>query len=149
MKNSLFIPVLCSLTGCATIVNTPLQEVGISSHPSNACVYVDHYHIGFTPVIVELTRCNNHIVRIELEGYQPYEVVLTRGVSGWVVGNLVFGGLIGIAIDAISGGIFVLTPEQVQAHLRADNVSFSPSPECSVSVVLEAHPEWQKIGSLR
>lgn len=48
--------------------------------------------MGTTPVIAKLERKQSHLVRLELDGYQPYETTLTKSVSGWVWGNLVFGG---------------------------------------------------------
>src|SRR5256885_14019069 len=98
---------------CASIIHGTHQDVGISSNPTAAHVTVDGQQTGTTPVVAHLTRKDNHIVRLELPGYKPYEATLTRGVSGWVWGNIVFGGLIGLAVDAISGGMYKLTPEQL------------------------------------
>src|SRR5438128_746828 len=82
-----------SITSCATIMHGTRQSVGISSNPTNASVWVDKVYMGSTPIIVEMTRKDNHFVRIELEGFQPYEAIFNRRLSGWVLGNLVFGGL--------------------------------------------------------
>jgi len=38
------------------------------------------------PVIADLSRKDHHIVKIELDGYQPFEATVTRRVSGWVLG---------------------------------------------------------------
>lgn len=32
------------------------------------------------------------MVGIKLDGYEPYELTLTRKTSGWVIGNILFGG---------------------------------------------------------
>ena len=120
------------------------QTVGISSNPSDANVWVDRNYMGNTPVIVEMSRKDNHIVRIELNGFQPYEITLTRGVSGWVFGNIVFGGFIGVAIDAVSGALYKLTPEQVQAELRY----YNGNSDSYIGVVLQPNPKWEKIGNL-
>lgn len=127
----------------------PKQSIGISSNPTNASVWVDRSFAGNTPLIVEMSRKDNHIVRIELDGYQPYEATFSRQMSGWVFGNIVFGGLIGLAVDAISGGIYMLTPEQVQAEMRNNSVAYHKSSNQSyITIVLEPDPSWQKIGSL-
>ncbi len=97
------------LTGCATIMNQTTQSIGISSTPTGAAVAVDNVPNGKTPIIARLTRKDNHFVKIELEGYELFETTLTRRVSGWVWGNVAFGGLIGLAIDAITGGLYKLT----------------------------------------
>ena len=96
------------------------QDVGISSNPSGATVTINNVQHGKTPVIAKLARDENHTVKIEQKGYQTYDAVLTKSVSGWVWGNILFGGLIGLAVDAISGGIYYLLPEQVNATLNRE-----------------------------
>jgi hypothetical protein len=136
-------------TGCASIIHGTRQDVGISSSPTNAAVKVDGLIVGNTPVNAKLTRKDNHIVSIELAGYQPYETTFTRGVSGWVWGNIAFGGLIGLAIDAIDGGMYKLTPEQLHADIRAQSVSVTQGGNTLfVAVVLKPDPSWQKVGQL-
>ena len=137
------------LTSCATIMHGTGQSVGISSNPSEAGIYVDGQYFGRTPMFVRLTRKDNHIVRIELAGYKPFETTLTRQMSGWVFGNVIFGGLIGVAVDAISGGIYRLTPEQVHAQMCQDNMSCMTKGDNSyISIVLEPDASWEKIGQL-
>src|SRR5262245_6480750 len=82
---------LLSLSSCATIMHGTHQSIGIASNPSNATVWLDKKFAGNTPLIVEMTRKDNHIVRIELNGYQPFEAAFSRHVSGWVFGNIIFG----------------------------------------------------------
>jgi len=137
--------------GCATIINKTTQQVGISSNPSNATVTVDGASFGRTPTIASLKRGDNHIVKIELEGYRPYEMAITKKVSGWVWGNVLFGGLIGLAVDAISGGLYRLTPEQVQADLRANGAANLELGRDGIYVfaTLRPNPSWEKVGQLR
>ena len=106
-----------ALSGCATIMHGTSQDIGFQSAPTNAKVTVDGLPMGNTPVVAKLSRKDNHIVKMNLEGYQPFEATLTRGTSGWVWGNIVFGGLIGLAVDAMSGGLYNLTPTQISAQL--------------------------------
>ncbi len=97
-----------------------------------------------------MTRKDNHIVKIQLDGYQPYEATLTRSVSGWVWGHLVFGGLIGLAVDAISGGLYKLTPEQIAGTLVAKSGRTQRDEDgVYVVVVLKPHDDWVKIGQLQ
>lgn len=148
-KILVLISTLTSLTSCATVMHGTRQTIGISSNPSNAIVWVDKNYVGNTPLIVEMSRKDNHIVRIELEGYQPYEATFSRQVSGWVFGNVVFGGVIGLAVDAISGGLYRLTPEQIEAEMRNNPMAFSKkSDQSHIAIVLEPDPSWTKIGSL-
>jgi hypothetical protein len=104
-------------SACATIMHGTTQEVGFSSSPTNGTVTVDKVPIGTTPVVAKLKRGNNHVVAINLNGYAPYESTLTKGTSSWVWGNIIFGGFIGLGVDALTGGLYNLTPVQIQAPL--------------------------------
>lgn len=138
-----------SLTACASIMLGTTQAVGISSSPTGAQVTVSGVSLGRTPLVADLKRKDHHIVRIELDGYEPYETTLSRGVSGWVAGNIIFGGLIGLAVDAISGGMYKLTPEQVSANLSRGSVDLDADDVLVIQVVLGADPEWERIGELQ
>lgn len=136
-------------SGCASIINGTTQEVGFSSSPTGAKICVDNQQCGNTPRVFNLKRKENHIVRLELEGYQPYETTLSRQVSGWVWGNVLFGGLVGLAVDAISGGIYKLTPEQINGTLLTTQVSESIQEDrLMIAFVLTPDPKWEKIGQL-
>jgi hypothetical protein len=138
--------VIGGLAACATIMQGTTQTVGVSSSPPGARVTVDAVQMGVTPLMTKLARKDNHVVRLELDGYEPFAMTLTRGLSGWVAGNIIFGGLIGLAIDAASGGMYKLTPDQLSATLTRsvalhDNALF-------VTVVLTPDPAWERIGTL-
>ena len=138
------------LLGCSTMIHGTRQNVGISSNPSGAKVTIDGQTFGNTPLIVELSRKDNHIIKIELEGYLPYETTLRRKVSAWVVGNIVFGGPIGLAIDAISGGMYELTPEQIQAELKKSEMGINlDDDKFYMMVTLTPDPRWKKIAQLK
>jgi len=124
------------------------QQIGVSSSPSGAKVTVNGQQKGKTPVILDLKRGENHVLKIELDGYLPYETTLTKKVSGWVWGNVVAGGLIGLAVDAISGGLYNLTPEQVQANLAKGAQMQLDENGLYVMTTFEVDPEWTKVGQL-
>ena len=135
---------------CGTIIHGTTQEVGISSQPTNAKVSINGEDRGSTPMVADLKRKNTHMVRIQLDGYETYETTLTRSTSGWVWGNIVFGGIIGLVVDASAGGMYKLSPEQLNAELRSQNADIAQSDEgLYIAVVLEAEPEWEKVGSLK
>ena len=140
---------LIMLIGCASIMHGTSQDIGIGSSPSGAKVTINGQEKGKTPMIVDLRRKDNHQVRIELDGYMPYDTTIVRKVSGWVVGNILFGGLIGLAVDAISGGLYNLTPEQVQATLAKEGMGhLYKNDTLYIVTVLTPDPTWQKVGSL-
>jgi hypothetical protein len=143
--------VLMSLafTNCATIIHGSRQNVSISSNPSKAVVVIDNDNRGVTPVTVRLSRKDHHTIHINLEGYLPYETKLTSKVDGWIAGNIVFGGLIGLAIDAASGSMYRLTPDQIQAELRNQSASVVKDQDgIFLTVVMQPRSDWQKVGQL-
>lgn len=110
--------VLTSQLSCATIMNGGgLQKIGITSYPSGARVMVDDAERGRTPLFVDLLRRKAHTVRLTKDGYEPADRVLTCHVSGWVWGNIIFGGVIGLVVDFISGGLWRLEPNQMNVDL--------------------------------
>ena len=145
----LVLPLLTLLNSCATIMHGTRQSIGIASNPSDASVWVDQAFTGKTPLITEMSRGDNHVARIELDGYHPYELTFVKHVSGWVFGNLAFGGIIGLAVDAVTGGLYSLTPEQIQSELRSNHLAYSKkSNDSYIVIVLEVDPSWKKVGNL-
>lgn len=89
------------------------------------------------------------MVKIELAGYHTYETTLTREISGWVWGNIVFGGLIGLVIDASAGGMYRLSPEQINADLKSSQANVIKNDDgILIAVVMEADSSWEKVGTL-
>ena len=151
-KKEIVLPVFLTLciflSSCATIINGSKQTIGISSSPSEASVTINGEDFGKTPVNAELARKENQIIKIELEGYLPYETTLTRKVDAWIAGNILFGGLIGLGIDAISGGMYKLTPQQVQAELLNQTANASAKDGIYLFVTLDPNPDWELVGML-
>ncbi len=134
---------------CATIMQGSNQEVSIASTPAGARVTVDGLEAGRTPVVAKLKRKDKHNVRIELEGYAPYEMAFARSTSGWVWGNIVFGGIPGLAIDAITGGMYKLKPEQVEAALGSSTAEVRREKDLMVvTVTLRPDSAWERIATL-
>jgi hypothetical protein len=136
--------------GCASIMHGTKQDIGIASSPTGAKVVVDNGAPSTTPYVAKLSRKDNHIVKLTLDGFAPAELTLTKSVSGWVWGNLVFGGLIGLAVDAISGGLYNLTPDQLQTALSKQVGSTMAPAKDGVYVVLvrASEPGWVKVAQL-
>lgn len=115
------------LFGCASIVHGPLQTVDFISQPKGAKLTIDGKDFGITPRSVDLPRVGKfkgdrtqkmaYNVKIELEGYYPYEFRIKRELDGWFVGNIVLGGLVGIVVDAATGSMYKLNPDQIIATL--------------------------------
>jgi hypothetical protein len=119
-----------ALTGCASIFNGQTQAVTIKSDPDGANLVVtnragDKVHSGTSPATLTLKRgagyFKSEIYRVTLmkEGYAPKELMITSSVSGWYIGNILFGGLIGmLAVDPATGGMYTF-PESVSGTLES------------------------------
>ena len=138
-----------ALGGCASILHGGAQDVSIASQPSGASVSVDNLAVGKTPVVAKLKRKDKHTIVVSLDGYQPFELTTTRSTSGWVWGNILFGGLIGLAVDLSTGGAYKVNPAQVNAALAATHASATFG-DGTLYVILVRTPDasWQKIGQL-
>jgi len=152
MKKSILMGLLCIgilSASCATIMLSTSQEVGISSNPAGAKVTNNGVEAGKTPVVLDLKRKNNYKIKIELEGYQPYEIALVKKMSGWVFGNIIFGGIPGLIVDLATGALYVLKPEQVMAELKQQGASIAVGREqMLIAVTMKPDPSWQKVGEL-
>lgn len=141
---------LLAPAACATIIHGTSQDIAIHSTPENAAVVVDSAPIGHTPLVYKMSRNREHTVTLTLDGYQPETIHLTRSVSGWFFGNILIGGLVGIAVDAVTGGMYNLKPGELQSALAKDGaVSQLRSDGLYVVVVMRADPGWTRIGSLQ
>lgn len=97
-----------------------------------------------------MARRSHHVVRIELDGYEPFAATITSSVSGWVVGNLVFGGVIGLVVDASTGGMYCLSPDQIHAILIKQGTTMTEKEGALYcSKVLQAEQDWKKIGEMK
>ena len=149
MRKALLVGAAAITAGCATIMHGSEQEIAVSSQPSAATVTIDNVGMGNTPVTVRLARKHPHTVRITLAGFQPFELNVTRHVSGWVWGNIIFGGLIGLAVDAGTGGLYELSPEQIMGQMQAGkSTALMRDGGIAVFLVPAADSAWTRIGAL-
>ncbi|MDU1904207.1 MAG: PEGA domain-containing protein [Dysgonomonas sp.] len=139
---------IISFSSCATIISGSSQSVSFSSYPSNATVYDNNTRLGRKPVSAKLKRKDKHSIVIELDGYQPYELVLERKFNAWFIGNILLGGLIGVIVDPITGAMYKLTPDQVHAEFN-NGVAFKQEKDnIYVAVTLKKNNDWEQIGTL-
>lgn len=123
------------LTGCATIVNGTHQDLAITSQPSALCVTVDGQAFGPSPVVVSLRRAQAHTVKVDSDGYTPYEMTVTPKVSAMIWGNALIGGLPGLVIDGMMETGYELAPYAVHAFFPTPigQVPLGRSKECPFS----------------
>jgi len=104
-------------TGCGTIVHGSSQTVNISSEPAGAKISLNNGTVLTTPSSAKLKRNKDYIVTISKEGYQTQSIPLNSVLSGWLAGNIIFGGIIGGGVDLASGAAYTLTPENISISL--------------------------------
>lgn len=114
-----FVLGLFFITSCASIISGSKQEISFSSKPTAAIVTIQPGDQKITtPGKIELERKNGpYRVTFNYEGYEPYSVTLTTSTNGWIWGNLILGGIIGMLIDGSTGASIELSPEELHANL--------------------------------
>lgn len=122
--------ILFTLSGCASIFNGQTQAVSIRSEPDGASISVtnragEKIHTGVTPVTLTLKRGAGYFksevytVHLAKEGYAARELTVTANVNGWYIGNIVFGGLVGmLAVDPLTGAMYSF-PDSVSGTLES------------------------------
>ncbi len=108
---------LLVIAGCCTIVSGRNQSLPVISTPSGAKVIVNGTQQQSPCTLVLDRKQPMYQVRIEKEGHQPVEITLRRGINGWIWGNLVFGGIIGVIIDCCTGSVNKFTPTELEVNL--------------------------------
>jgi hypothetical protein len=93
------------------------QDIQVASSPDDAEVWVDGARLGKTPTRLTLKRGDSHIIKVQKEGFKEATLMIDKSVSAWIIGNIIFGGLIGCGVDFITGGAYDLKPERVDINL--------------------------------
>lgn len=112
------------VSGCATLMGGGSdQPVSLNSAPGAAGFTIQsssglQMAQGATPATVSLPRRNEYEIRISLDGYHPQTTALTRGINGWIWGNLFVGWIVGFGIDFLTGSAYKLEPAYVHLTLQ-------------------------------
>jgi hypothetical protein len=125
-------------SGCASIIDGGSKTVQINSNPSGA-KFTIYDKVGkavdtqITPAIVNLEREHGYLsledykLVFEAPGYYPGEAHVTSTLDGWYLGNILFGGLLGIIIvDPATGDMWTLSPRKVTCNLVPVQAGLSP-----------------------
>jgi hypothetical protein len=115
---------ILATSACATLVGGgSSQGVSIASEPSGASFIVKsssgmQMASGTTPQTISLPRKNEYAIEFTVPGYRSQSLPLTKGVNGWVFGNLLIGWVPGLIIDFVTGSASKLEPSNVQVTLQ-------------------------------
>lgn len=102
---------LVTLGACSTIVEGSSQNVTVMTDPSGASCRLESNRgivgiVNPTPGSIQLEKSKDNVtVLCEKEGYQPSAGTLASSFEGMTFGNIIFGGIVGVGIDAASGAM--------------------------------------------
>jgi hypothetical protein len=99
-----------ALSGCASITQGTTQSIAISTPPITGAQCTLSSSQGnwvvMTPGIATVQKSKDDIqARCTKEGYQDAATIIPSNFEGWTVGNILFGGIIGLGVDAATGAI--------------------------------------------
>jgi hypothetical protein len=108
-----------SLSGCGAIMHGNRQSIDVQSTPSGVKIVTSPLSMDYTtPSSLNLERKNSYILTFTSPGYTPSTVAVNNSIGvGTVIMDVVFGGLLGVIVDAVTGDWYGLSPESVVVSL--------------------------------
>jgi hypothetical protein len=102
---------LAQLTGCATIVKGHSQQINVVTKPSGAICDLQRdgkpiASVNPTPGMATVEKSRKEIaVHCTKPGYLPADGKVASKFHPMTFGNIIFGGIIGVGVDAMSGAM--------------------------------------------
>jgi len=99
------------LTGCATITNGRFQQIMVRTQPPGAsCVLSNdkgQWQVQSTPAAIQVHRSMNDLkVSCQKSGDRVTTDDVGSNMKKMIVGNAIFGGIVGAGIDSVDGAGF-------------------------------------------
>lgn len=88
--------------GCATIFQSGPDRIRVNSNPQGAKVLLNDDPVGTTPMVLSVNHRDDCVIKIEKEGYETYTMDRGKTFSGWFLGNILLGGIIGGTVDLVT-----------------------------------------------
>jgi hypothetical protein len=135
ISTTLRLILLSSLSACATIVSGTSQRVVIDTVPEGAQCGVSQNgmpigQVSSTPGSVQVQKSSGMVqINCTKAGYQSAQNLQSSGVNGWVFGNILIGGLVGVIVDFASGAAYEYQPDMMlslQGQVGGPNVAAVP-----------------------
>jgi len=126
-------------SGCGLILGGgSRQTIQVQTSPADTKVSTSPETGEYTaPTTLDLKRNTDYSIRFTKDGYSPASIQLESHVrAGYVVADVLLTGLVGVVVDAASGGWSKLSPESATVTLT--KVAMQPGPD-SVTVGLTLH----------
>jgi len=103
-----------SASGCAAMFNGKRNAVDFNSTPANAKIYIDGQYRGTTPATLDLVAKRSHSVKISKDGYKSKTTFISKSIeAGWVVLDVLAGGIVALVIDGYTDSWFGLDTDSV------------------------------------
>lgn len=109
-----------ALSGCATVMNGPNQDLEVKTDPDGATAKLTNGYTCTTPCKVEVPRRNDMRIDIKKDGYKPTYVLVQSKLGGATFGNILAGGIVGGLVDSSNGSSKKLSPNPVSVKLVAE-----------------------------
>lgn len=122
MYRILLLPLLGAALGCATIMSGSTEQVTFESEPRGARLkLMPGFYEAKTPASLDLPRDDApYLMTLELAGYQRQRSYIRAAPNGWLWGNVLLGGPIGVLIDWTTGALWKLEPTEIALTLTAE-----------------------------
>ena len=118
MVGALAVSAIVACSSCATLFQGTNEEVMIASDPAGAQVTTNDGKSGTTPFSMRVNRDEDLDIHISKPGYSATDISDSSHVEwGYLVSDIFFTGLIGLAVDGIDGAMFYHNQAMVTAHL--------------------------------
>lgn len=116
--------------GCASIVSQSSYPVTFNSTPAGAQVEVVNkkgvtVFSGTTPATASLPSGSayfskeSYTAKVQKDGYDPKQEMITTSINPWFWGNLLFGGIIGaLIVDPLTGAMYEIDQQSYTTNLE-------------------------------
>lgn len=121
---------LCA--NCATVTRGTTNNVQIVSEPAEADARLSTGQSCTTPCTVTVPRSQEFTVVVSKPGFLPQQVEVKTQVAGGgaagLAGNILLGGVVGLAADAASGASLDHVPNPVRVTLEPERPAAARAP---------------------
>ncbi|MFI5263894.1 MAG: PEGA domain-containing protein [Candidatus Kapaibacterium sp.] len=104
---------------CAAILSSDHAKLNVDSDPQGARIIVNGEAMGKTPAQLSLDKKKDQTIIFRLDGYENRTAVVASSAGvGWIICDILLGGLIGIVIDAATKSWDVLEKDSIKVTLE-------------------------------
>ena len=116
----LILMLLPLVAGCGVLFGGTTKSISITSAPSAATINTQPpTNVFTTPTSMELERKNSYTITASREGYRDATAQIRKSMRmGPLILDILFTGLLGVVVDAVTGGWWDLQPDNVTLVLE-------------------------------